>query len=86
MRRTTNPLKSGACLAAMTPGSSTWAEALLATDRPDFSESMSTVTFYTGLTHLLNPDLQADMRVLRRLTDRGVDFLVGAGISWRLGR
>lgn len=45
----------------------------------------NTATFQTGLAHLFNPDLQADVRVARRLTDRGVDFLVGAGISWRLG-
>ncbi len=86
MRRTTNPLESSACLVTMTPSSLTWAKEPLETDRPDFSESMSTVTFYTGLTHFLNPDLQADMRVVRRLTDRGIEFLVGAGISWRLGR
>jgi len=45
----------------------------------------STASFQTGLVYLFSPDLQADVRVARRLTDRGVDFLVGAGISWRLG-
>lgn len=45
----------------------------------------STATFQTGLVYLFSPDLQADLRVARRLTDRGVDFLVGAGLSWRLG-
>jgi hypothetical protein len=45
----------------------------------------STATFQTGLVYLFNPNLQADVRAARRLTDRGVDFLVGAGISWRLG-
>jgi hypothetical protein len=46
----------------------------------------NTTTIQTGLVYLLNPDLQADVRVARRLTDEGVDFLVGGGISWRLGR
>lgn len=45
----------------------------------------NTVTFQTGLVYLFNSDLQADVRVARRLTDQGVDFLIGAGISWRLG-
>jgi hypothetical protein len=45
----------------------------------------STATFQTGLVYLFNPDLQADVRAARRLTDRGVDFLFGAGLSWRLG-
>jgi hypothetical protein len=45
----------------------------------------STATFQTGLVYLFSPDLQADVRVARRLTDLGVDFLFGAGISWRLG-
>jgi hypothetical protein len=45
----------------------------------------STVTFQTGLVYLFNSDLQADVRAARRLTDQGVDFLVGAGLSWRLG-
>jgi hypothetical protein len=45
----------------------------------------STATFQTGLVYLFSPDLQADVRAARRLTDQGVDFLVGAGISWRLG-
>jgi hypothetical protein len=45
----------------------------------------STVTVQTGLVYLFNSDLQADVRAARRLTDEGVDFLIGAGISWRLG-
>ena len=45
----------------------------------------STATFQTGLVYLFNSDLQADVRMARRLTDRGVDFLVGVGLSWRLG-
>jgi hypothetical protein len=45
----------------------------------------STVTFQTGLVYLFNPDFQADVRAARRLTDRGVDFLIGADLSWRLG-
>ena len=45
----------------------------------------STATFQTGFVYLFSPDLQADVRVARRLTDRGVDFLVGAGLSWRFG-
>jgi hypothetical protein len=45
----------------------------------------STFTFQTGIVYLFNSDLQADLRVARRLTDQGVDFLVGAGLSWRLG-
>ncbi len=45
----------------------------------------STATFQTGLVYLFNSDLQADVRAARRLTDRGVDFLFGAGLSWRLG-
>jgi hypothetical protein len=42
-------------------------------------------TFQTGLVYLFHPDLQVDVRVARRLTDEGPDFLVGAGLSWRLG-
>jgi hypothetical protein len=45
----------------------------------------NTATFQTGLVYLFSPDLQADMRVARRLTDQGVDILIGAGLSWRLG-
>jgi hypothetical protein len=45
----------------------------------------STATFQTGLVYLFSPDLQSDVRVARRLTDRGVDFVVGAGLYWRLG-
>lgn len=48
----------------------------LVTDRPDFTESSSTVG--KGV-------LQFDARAARRLTDRGVDVLVGFGVSWRLG-
>ena len=45
----------------------------------------NTATFQTGLTYLFSPNLQADVRVARRLTDQGPDFLIGAGLSWRLG-
>ncbi len=43
----------------------------------------NTVTFQTGVTHLLGPDLQLDARVGRRLTDDGPDFLIAFGGSWR---
>jgi hypothetical protein len=45
----------------------------------------NTATFQTGLVYLINPDFQLDARVARRLMDRGVDFLFGVGLSWRLG-
>ncbi len=45
----------------------------------------NTATFQAGVVYLLSPDLQLDLRAARRLTDRGVDLLVGAGVSWRLG-
>jgi hypothetical protein len=45
----------------------------------------NTVTFQTGAVYLFNPDIQVDFRVARRLTDQGVDFLIGAGLSFRLG-
>jgi hypothetical protein len=45
----------------------------------------STATFQVGYVYLVNSDLQLDARVGRRLTDRGVDLLIGAGLSWRLG-
>jgi hypothetical protein len=45
----------------------------------------STATFQTGLAYLLNSDLQLDVRAARRLTNEGVDFLIGAGLSWRIG-
>jgi hypothetical protein len=45
----------------------------------------NTATFQTGAAYLFSPDLQIDLRIGRRLTDRGVDLLVGAGVSWRLG-
>jgi hypothetical protein len=45
----------------------------------------NTATFQTGAVFLFNPDLQFDARAARRLTDRGVDFLVGGGLSWRIG-
>ena len=45
----------------------------------------NTLTFQTGAVYLLSPDLQLDVRAARRLTDRGVDLLLGAGVSWRLG-
>jgi hypothetical protein len=45
----------------------------------------STATFQAGLVYLLNRDFQLDVRAARRLTDYGVDFLIGAGMSYRLG-
>lgn len=45
----------------------------------------STATFQVGYVYLVSPDLQLDARVGRRLTARGVDLLIGAGLSWRLG-
>ncbi len=45
----------------------------------------NTATFQTGVVYLLSPDLQIDFRLGRRLTDRGADLLVGAGVSWRVG-
>jgi hypothetical protein len=42
------------------------------------------VTLQSGLVDLVNPDLQADRRAARRSMDQGVDFLAGAGRSWRL--
>jgi hypothetical protein len=52
------------------------AEEPLVTDRPDFTESSSTVG--RGV-------LQLDVRAARRLTGQGLDLLMGAGMSWRLG-
>lgn len=45
----------------------------------------NTLTVQTGAVYLLSPDLQLDVRAARRLSDHGVDLLVGAGISWRIG-
>lgn len=45
----------------------------------------NTATFQAGIVYLLSPDLQFDFRAARRLTDRGADLLVGAGVSCRLG-
>ncbi len=45
----------------------------------------NTATFQAGVVYLLSPDLQLDLRAARRLTDRGVDLLVGVGVSWLLG-
>jgi hypothetical protein len=45
----------------------------------------NTATLQTGLTYLFSPNLQADVRIARRLTDQGPDLLIGAGLSWRLG-
>jgi hypothetical protein len=45
----------------------------------------STATFQAGLVYLVNPDCQLDVRAARRLTDQGFDFLLGAGLSYRLG-
>ena len=46
----------------------------------------NTATFQIGFVYLLSPDQQLDARAARRLTDHGVDPLVGAGVSWRLRR
>jgi hypothetical protein len=43
----------------------------------------NTLTFQTGLVHLLSDDLQLDLRLARRLSDDGPDLLIGAGVSWR---
>jgi len=45
----------------------------------------NTLTFQTGVVYLLSPDLQLDVRAARRLTGQGLDLLLGAGVSWRLG-
>jgi hypothetical protein len=46
----------------------------------------NTVSVQTGIVYLMNNDLQLDLRVARRLSDSGPDLLLGAGVSWRLGR
>jgi len=43
----------------------------------------STVVFQTGVTYLINSNLQLDARLGRRLSDAGPDFLLGIGASWR---
>jgi len=43
----------------------------------------STTTFQTGLTYLINPDLQLDIRAARRLSSEGADILIGLGASAR---
>jgi hypothetical protein len=43
----------------------------------------STVTFQTGLTYLVNADVQLDLRAARRLTADGADLLLGIGASTR---
>lgn len=43
----------------------------------------STSTFQTGLTYLINPDLQLDIRAARRLSSEGPDLLIGLGASAR---
>jgi hypothetical protein len=45
----------------------------------------NTLTFQTGVTHLVSDDLQLDLRAARRLTDSGPDILLGAGLSMRWG-
>jgi hypothetical protein len=42
-----------------------------------------TTTFQTGLTCLVNPDFQLDLRAARRLSSEGPDLLVGIGASAR---
>ena len=43
----------------------------------------NTSTFQTGLTYLVNPDLQLDIRAARRLSSEGVEILIGLGASAR---
>lgn len=43
----------------------------------------STLTFQTGITHLLNSDFQLDIRAARRLSSEGADLLIGVGASAR---
>jgi hypothetical protein len=43
----------------------------------------NTTTFQTGLTYLVNPDLQLDLRAGRRLSSEGADILIGLGASAR---
>jgi Putative MetA-pathway of phenol degradation len=43
----------------------------------------STSTFQTGVTYLVNPDFQLDLRVARRIGSEGADLLVGIGASAR---
>lgn len=43
----------------------------------------STTTFQTGVTYLINPDLQLDLRAARRLSDEGADIVIGLGASAR---
>jgi hypothetical protein len=42
-----------------------------------------TLTFQTGVAHLLGPDFQLDARLARRLGSDGPDYLLGFGVSWR---
>lgn len=57
---------------------------LFAFDREE-SRGPNTVTFQTGVVYLLSPDLQFDVRAARRLSSEGVNILLGAGVSWRIG-
>lgn len=43
----------------------------------------NTTTFQTGLTYLVNPDFQLDIRLARRLSSEGPDLLIGLGASAR---
>lgn len=43
----------------------------------------STTTFQAGVTYLINPDLQLDIRAARRLSSEGADILIGLGASVR---
>lgn len=45
----------------------------------------NTLTFQAGVVYLLSPDLQLDVHAERRLTGQGLDLLLGAGLSWRMG-
>jgi hypothetical protein len=43
----------------------------------------NTSTFQTGLTYLVNPDFQLDVRLARRLSSEGPDLVIGLGASAR---
>lgn len=43
----------------------------------------STTTFQAGVTYLINPDFQLDLRAARRLSSEGADILIGLGASAR---
>jgi len=43
----------------------------------------STTTFQAGVTYLISPDFQVDIRAARRLSSEGADILIGLGASAR---